>query len=337
MPECIVCRGEYTKGRKCPRCESDNSAWENWRRRENQDRTLKGFFDFLALHAYVPAIIAYCALPFGLLGMSGPWLPLRLSVLLPGVALTFALCLYITQYSYASRFALREQELLGRVRRGWRKKLEPGSRAFIAPAGAIVLVIIFTILLVKNEFVWEFAALLMREAPSSAAAVEEMPVQEETADEAASSLQEEEVSLRQRLSRALPLISLAAYALFFVAFVYSSSLTLAREYAQRLNEELPLPIFLRENLMTEIVKREAGRIVHRAIGPGGGQPTSRNWTWDEMERMEDGGIRLTAIVQGTRKKEGSSSDKLLERGVSTAYVVETDPWGWIIKVARAER
>jgi len=345
MPECIVCRGEYTRGTQCPRCSSDNTAWEDWKKKEEKRGRLQGFFHFLELHSYVPAIIAYCALPFGLLGMSGPWLPVRLSVLVPVVTLTFILCLYITQYTYAERFALREEELLGRVKRGWRKRLAPEFRAAMVPVAAIALVMIFALLLVESEYVWKFAELLMRETPSRAASAVEMPAQEETADDAASSPQEERPSLRERLGRALPLISLATYALIFVAFAYSSSLTLARDYARQLNEKVPLPIFLREDLLTGVVQREAGRAVHRAVRSGGGsgaaaavgaQSASRSWTWDEMERLEDGGIRLTAVVHGTKKEE-TLSGELVERSVSTAYVVEADPWGRIIKVARAER
>jgi hypothetical protein len=336
MPECIVCKAEYTVGELCPRCDSDNSAWERWKEGENKRGAPWGFLDFLKLHFYTPVIISYLALMLGLFGIAGPWVDIELSVLVPVVAFTVGMCVYIAQRVYGRRFALREEELFGRLGRGRKKEFRPQDRASLAPVVAIVVVIILGLLLVESRPVWTYANLLMHSPLPSPAGIVDVPSPEDT-----------EPSLEDRIGRALPLISLTAYALFLVAYAYSSSLMLAREYARRLNDKVPLPIFLREDLLTEVVQREAGQFVHRTItatkhggGSGakksaGAKPVSGTWTWDEMERTTDGGISFRAIVESTKTEE-TLSGELLERTVSTTYVVEADAWGRIIKVARAE-
>jgi hypothetical protein len=120
------------------------------------------------------------------------------------------------------------------------------------------------------------------------------------------------------------------------------------------------PIFLQEDLLASVVKKKAAELVERSATPGKEkvpetsdwknqpehtdgtitpprllgankakeqEPKPKPWVWDEMERMDDGGIRFKALVQESSKKEE-------EPPIYITYVVEADPWGRITKVER---
>jgi len=271
-------------------------------------------------------MIAWCALVFGLLGMLWPWGGVRSHVLVPTITLTFVACILMAQGAYTNRFALREEELLTQVKRGWKKGAGPKMRASLAPVIAIVLTIFLALAIVKITLLWDLMEWLVLEPPS-----EDAP------------LPQEDLSLREKVTLAFPLMCLIGYTMVLIALAYSSSLMLSREYARRLNERPPQPIFLGEDLLTKVVRREAERVVCRPITPiviGGEEtPTGteqepRNWIWDEMERTADGGIRLKAIARAGSKTEERSIGEWTERPVYITYVIKADPWSRITKVER---
>ena len=62
------------------------------------------------------------------------------------------------------------------------------------------------------------------------------------------------------------------------------------------------------------------------------------WTWDNLERTNDGGVKLIARAE--------CADSLVEESITghktkypefMDYVVEADPWGHIIKITPGER
>jgi hypothetical protein len=135
------------------------------------------------------------------------------------------------------------------------------------------------------------------------------------------------------------------YVAFMTSFTYSASLQQALLYAKKMNRALPQPIFLRDELLAEVVRREAARVVGRPVAPtviGGEEGASqaergsRHWTWDEMERTEEGGVRLKAIVRTGKKVEESLTGERTERPVYVTYEVRANPWSLITKVARAK-
>jgi hypothetical protein len=331
MPACIVCKANYTPGDPCPRCDSDNSAWDKWNREEEKHGKLQGLRDFLIRHFYAPILIACCALLFGLvlglLGMFWPGGRVKPYVLALTIVFTTAGCILIAQGAYASRFDLREEELLERVKRGWRKGTGPKMRALLAPVIAIVLTICLTVAIVKITMVWDLMEWLVFQpfgegAPPSP----------------------EDMSLQGKVSHVFPLLCLICYVLTLIALAYSSSLKSMQEYTKRLSKEVPQPIFLQEDLLIKVVQHEAGRAVHRedpvprviggAKAATGARPESRSWIWDEMERTNDGGIRLKAIVKAGSKTEESLIGERTEHSVYITYVVEADPWSRITKVVR---
>jgi len=331
MPACIVCKADYTPGQPCPRCRSDNSAWEEWKREEEALGPGGALLRFLEPHFGLPLMIAGWALAFGLLGMLWPWGGVKPYVLILAIALTFAGCVLTVPLVHEERFALREQELLRTVRRGWKRGLGVEIRAILVPTVALGLAMLLTLALAQSEMVWEL--------------MEWLVLEEVTAPGAGAPPPQEEPGLKERVERVFPLMCLSGYATL-AAFAYSSSLMLGQAYAARLNARLPQPIFLREELLVEVVRREASRTVCRSNTPtliggketsDGTEPGARNWTWDEMERTDDGGIRLKAIVRAGSKAEESLIGEWTEGPVDITYEIEADAWSRVKKVVRVEK
>ena len=334
MPECIVCKADYTPDEPCPRCGSDNSGWEEWKREEEALSPEQALLRFLMPHFCMPLLIAGWALAFGLMGMLWPWGGVRPPILVLAIALTFVGCVLAAQDVYTKRFELREQELLRRVKRGQKKGLGLEAQTLLVPGITLILAMSLTVSMVQSRTVWKLMEWLV---------LEDTTTTEGPLDEGVPPSQEEP-GLKEKVRRVFPLMCLSGY-VTLAAFAYSSSLMLAREYARRLNERLPQPIFLREGLMTEIVRREAARVVCRPTAPRviGGEETPtgieqkpRSWTWDEMERMDNGGIRLKAIVQAGSKTVESLTGKQAKYPILITYEIEADPWSRITKVVRVK-
>lgn len=332
MAECIVCKANYAPGELCQRCGSDNSAWEEWVRNEETTGASKALLNFLSPYLGLPLMIAGWSLAFGLLGMIWPWGGVRPSVLILVIALTFVGCVLAPIDVHAKRFDLREQELLRRVRRGWRNEFGLEMQILLVPAIILGLAMLLTLSTVQSRMSWEMLEWLVLEDTT---AVEETP-------SAGALLFQEELGLKEKVKRVFPLMCLSGY-VTLAAFAYSSSLMLAQEYISRLNKRLPQPIFLREDLLIEVVQREAERIVHRTPRVIGDEKTPAetergpgNWIWNEMERTDDGGVRLKATVKVDSKMSKSPTGEQIEHPVYVTYVVEADPWSRIIRVVRVK-
>jgi len=344
MPECIVCKGYYEKGQPCKRCGSDNSAWERWGATRDEEREgPDGLLAFYAPSFYLPFCITVLALAFGLMGMARFWEGITLAAQLLAVAVTVCSCPVAARAAYGARHNIREQSLLQRVKRG-RRALLGGirSRVIKVPVFSLLLVVLIAYSMTTSSMPGKLARWFFmdqayldqveREEASSDTTTEEEQPDEDEADD-----------LRKTIKLVLPFILMGIYVASMISITYSASLMSALSYAQKMNNALPQPIFLREDLLVEVVQREAGRVVYRTIMPRviGGEQTpdrteqeSRSWTWDEMERTDDGGIGLKAIVKAGSKTEESPIGERTERPVHITYVVEADPWSRITKVVR---
>jgi len=345
MPECIVCKGDYEAGQRCKRCGSDNTPWDDWRETHDEEESgLEGLLAFSAPHFYLPFFIAVLALAFGLMGMGGFWKGILLTARLLAVTVTVCGCLLAAFVGYDARHEIREQELLNRVRRG-RAALLGGVRlrAIVVPGFSLFLVLLITLAMIVSDLPWNLAKWFFLD-PEYLELVTRLG-QLERQEEGAQPEEEEDKAFRERTRQVLPFALMGMYVAFMISFAYSASLQLALFYAQEMNKALPQPIFLREDLLTEVVRREAERVVCRPVTPiviGGQQSPNRteqgprSWTWDEMERTDDGGIRLKAIVREGSKAEESLTGEWTEHPVYVTYVVEADPWSRITKVARTK-
>jgi hypothetical protein len=341
MPKCIVCKGYYETGQPCGRCGSDNAPWDKWWATHVEEQGgIEGLLAFYAPHFYLPFFTTVLALAFGLMGVGGLWKGIVPAAQLLAVAVTVCGCLVAALAGYGARHEIREQELLNRVRQGYGALLGGvWLRAIVVPAFSLLLVLLAIYAMITSDMSWELAKWFLLDP----AYLEQVERQEATSETTPEGERPEEADvLRKKIRQVTPFALMGMYVAFMISFTYSSSLLLVLSYAQEMNRALPQPIFLRENLLAEVVRRQAERIVCRPITPkvtGDDETTARTeqeprcWTWDEMERTDNGGIKLKAIVAGSRTEE-SLTGKLIERSVCTTYVVEADPWSRITKVAR---
>ena len=328
MPECIVCKGEYETGKSCERCGSDNSAWEKWRRDEETLGPGGALLRFLEPYFGLPLLIAGWALAFGLLGMLWPWGGVKPHVLILAIVLTFVGCVLAVPVVYEKRFALREQELLRKVKRGRKKGVGIEIQALLVPAVALSLAMLLTLSLVQSEMVWKLMEWLVLEdtpAPSK----DTPPLQEEP-------------GIKDMVRRVFPLTCLSGY-VTLAAFAYFSSLMLGQAYVKRLNEQLPQPIFLREDLLIKVVQREARNAVHRSIAPRvigseetptGIEQEPRSWKWDEMKRTNDGGVEMKVALQDIYQLPQPTQESGQRPRPLVRYIVRADPWGRIVEIKR---
>jgi hypothetical protein len=342
MPECIVCKGIYESGERCERCGTDNKAWEDWKKEE--EKTLPtpwALLGFAAPYLWLLLLIAIGAPIFGLGMYLLFWSGVQWYVSLLVIMLSLGGSIFTILNAHAGRFKLREDELLRRVKRGRAKGIGITKQALRAMAIAIGAAIFLSLCLIQIPLFWALLERLLLMPQADVPAIEGL-------------------SLQEKITRILPLICLIGYALIPVTVAYFSSIMLAQGYARRLSERVPLPIFLQEDLLATVVKKKAAEVVgrsaaadrekfqeasdqknkpehtdgiitpHKLIGADKAkeaEPKPKPWVWDEMERMDDGGIRLKALVQDDGKKEG-------EQPIYITYVVEADPWGRITKVER---
>ncbi|MBE9473183.1 MAG: hypothetical protein IMY75_13900, partial [Chloroflexi bacterium] len=321
MSECIVCRGYYEVGQRCKRCGSDNAPWVKWQASEPVEQEgLRGLLYFAEPHCYAPFLLAIATLGFGLMGMAGLWGGVNLAARLLATVLTVGGCLVIIQGVYEGRHKLRETELLARVRTGrFRKRirirLSAQLKTILTPALAVGLILLLAYALVQSDVLWKLADWLLFEHEK-----EELPPPEEGKAEEEEKVEED---VKDRVIRALPLILMGGYVGLFLSLAYSSSMMLARRYAKRMNQVLPHPIFLQEELLVEVVRHEAERAVWRSTTSrvvGGEEQRPRSWIWDEMERTADGGISLKAIVREGSKTEESLTGEQTESPVYVTYM-----------------
>ncbi len=342
MPECIVCKGYHKAGEKCNRCGSDNTLWNDWR--ATQDEEKEGIEGLLAFYkpTFLPFLLTGFALACGLIGIEF-WEGITLAVRLLAVVVTVCLCLVAAHAAYGARHDIREQELLQRVKRGHRALLGGiRLRAVVLPGLSLLLMVVVAYSMTTSSMPGKLARWFFMDQ-AYLDQVEQEETTNDTTTEEGQPDQDEMDDLRKKIRLVLPFMLMGSYVTFMISITYATSLLSALSYAQKMNDALPQPIFLREDLLVKVVQREAGRAVHRAITPrvigGAKTPTgttqgARSWTWDEMERTADGGIRLKAIVRAGSKTEESLTGERTERPIYATYEVEADPWSRITKVGR---
>jgi len=190
----------------------------------------------------------------GILGIAGLWAGIVPGFQLLAAVATTAGCLIIPLSVYESRHDLRVQDLLDRshsLRR--RFALTVRWRSIIAPALAISLVLFLAFLLVTDDLVWSIVSMF---------ALQSRPTQ--TGEGQATDAEGGEWQIR--IQQAMPLIAMGLYVALMLSLSYSSALLLALRYAREMNRNLPLPIFMRDALLAQIVQQQAERALAR---PGG--------------------------------------------------------------------
>lgn len=365
MAECIVCKGEYTPGSKCPRCGANNGPWERWQAEHPEEQGgLQGMVAFARPHLFFPFILTVFACGCSLIGMGGLWTGIQPGFQLITVILTVAGCLLAFQATYEARHQIREQMLLTPLLRGRHALLKnPRTRALLVPALTVLFAFLLIVGIVSSSMLRELLCWLVFEP---------------------NYCKEEPGGFRERLTEALPLILMVCTGGFMVSFSRSSSILIAMRYANTMRNELPLPIFLDDDRLSQIVRRAAEKILDRPDGlavhvsglrkaekrtaswskgltnlrqksetsaillPNESatrllqsreleKELSGHWNWSDMERTPDGGIRMKAYGEEGVRKEMTEVGLSKDRRIIAVYTVTADPWGRIRRIQREEK
>ena len=351
MARCNICKAYLEPGlgpsQPCPRCGTTRRGWlAQWKKDPTEKEGLEGLLAFTEPHFHLPILVAWLSLLLGLFFAFTLWLEI-----LPGFRILILLvtpigCLFLVAYFYERRKYIREREILREVKRGWKKG--PGVRviSLILPAAATAFVVVFMFSLTNFENLWKIVSVFtMVGAPELGEGV------------------------RQRMITVLPFISLIGYLFLTLSFAASSALMLVRHYIKRVDKFLPPPVFLQDDLLAQVVRREAetelGRMNPGTLAPEGSnrsglayislpvrkannQPIPQGaqfelwihastWTWDELERTEDGGIAMKVardeVYRLPKRTDGSSHIP----HARVSYIVQADPWGRITSIKREEK
>ena len=307
MPECIVCKTDYTPGKPCSRCGTDNRPWEEWQR---EHRGLNGWITFLLPGWYLPVLLIALTFLVGITaawelwrarGVSWPWASPSLGIL------TLA-CIIILVAVYESRYRIREQHLLSRIQQDPTGLLSARSQIMIVPLAVIVAILAWTAMILAwpaptapemNCLNYLLTTILSHGLLNTAVLNAAIEV----------------------TTQGGPLsVAALGYGSLMPALVYSSSLWLALAHANRMNRRVPLPIFLHTAHLAKVVRAEAEQECSN-LGPG--------LIWEGMERTDDGGIKLMARYRHDRKVLEDLAGKKTDLPLHTKCEVLADPWGRI--------
>ena len=349
MPRCIVCKGYYNPddpgwGTVCQRCHSDNADWVHWKRDQPIERgDLHGLFLFTEQYFHLPFIIILTSFAFGLMGTAGAWQMIRFFICLLVIIATAMTNVAIVYGAYQGRHRAREKELLAQFRATLRNKvpnvlLSTQWQTMLISIVIVGLILLLTYALMRSDLLRALAQWLLFE-PAQA------PLEPET--EARLS------QLRERAEQVLPIITLIGYVAISITLTLFSTKLLTQQYTARLNEVLPNPIFLQGRLLMRVVQDEVEKQLCQTenstnnpqANPQSGHgpeqkstPEVSRWTWDNLQRTNDGGVKLIARTEcADSRVEESITGHRTKYPEFIDYVVEADPWGHIIKITPGER
>ena len=280
MANCAVCREDIARGSVCPRCGSDNS--------DVQDLTL-GYFG--SIWAILSFILIFAPLFFLLPGVFSwaneilqPVVSLRV-----GGPISLLITLIVAFFMFSMREDLHEGALTNRF------KEKPGRSL---PIWALI----FFLLAVALAFLLGFAITtkhLLIGAPG----------------EWNARLQGKLV-YGSTLHLLLQLAMTGCFVFLFAFFSLSAGLMAVYEYGQFVDERLPDPIYLNEQLLLEVVLK----VVREELGPGVKVQVT------EMSRLPDAGVSVTLHHEGELR---IGDTKLLEQ---KGWKVGADRWGRVSKM-----
>ena len=265
--QCIVCGGDCQEDLICSRCSSDNTAWDEWKRRHPVERGgWIGLQAFTEPYFHLPLFTTVLALAFGLIGLGGFWDGVKASIQAMVVIVTVNGCLLATLGVYWRRLQIRQQQLLNQILPGWVWLKDANFIAVASLVLSLLVVLLLPLALVFIDPFWELARWLLLEPGYGG-----------------------QVGVQARILDGLPLFLLLAYGILMVSITYVSSLQLALRYARKMNQELPQPIFLNERLLTEVIKSEIAAII-------GLWSQGRDIIIEGFRRTRRGGLELAVYV-----------------------------------------
>jgi hypothetical protein len=299
---------------------------------------------FTRPHFYIPFIVAGFSIVMGLVLASTFWREIRPGFRSIAILVTFVCCVLSVEYYYEERRRILEREILREMRRGWRKGLSARMQTLIMPALGAAFILFIWYATMNSANLWGLVRWFAYDSPPEIGE-----------------------SLPQKVLAVLPFISLVGYCVLTISFSTSSALMLARHYTKDLRNIVPQPIFLDNEALASVVRREAetelgrgnpetvlpianlsgmfyARLPANQLTAGNPRTPQREfwvyaatWTWDELERTDDGGIMMKVARDEVYKfpKRTGGPNHIPHGRVS--YIVRADPWGRITSIKREEK
>jgi hypothetical protein len=289
VANCAVCREDIERGSVCPRCGSDNS--------NVQDLTLGYFGSIWAILSFILIFAPLFMLMPGVFSWAN-------EILQPVVSLRVAgpIALLITLIVAFFMFSMREELHEGALTSPFKEK--PGRSL---PIWALT----FFLLAVAIAFLLGFAITtkhLLIGAPGDWNA----------------RLQGKLV-FGGTMHLLLQLVMTGCFVLLFAFFSLSAGLMAVYEYGQFVDERLPDPIYLNEQLLLEVVLK----VVREELGPDVEVQIT------EMNRLPDAGVTLTLHSEGELRAsdpKDKTKTNLLEQ---KSWKVSANRWGRVNKMVEA--
>jgi hypothetical protein len=276
VANCAVCRVDIERGEPCPRCGSDNSGV--------QDLTLGYFGSIWAILSFLLIFVPLFLLLPGIFAWTNEILQPVVSLRVAG-PISLLVVLVIAFFMFSMREELHEGALIRPFKENPGRPLPIWALTFFLMAVALAFLLGFVIT-TKHLIVG---------APG-------VP---------SSGLQGKLV-YGGTMHLLLQLVMTGCFVFLFGFFSLSSGLMAVYEYGQFVDERLPAPIYLNEQLLIEVVLKT----VRKELGP------EVKVQITEMRRLPDAGVSMTLHHVGELVTTGEYV--LLEQ---KGWAVEADRWG----------
>ena len=280
MANCAVCREDIVVGSVCPRCGNDN--------RDVKDLTLGYFGSIWAILSFLLIVVPLFMLLPGVFSWADDILQPVVSLRVAG-PITLLITLIVAFFMFSMREELHEGALISPFKEKPGRSLPIWALTFFLLAVAIAFLLGFAIttkhMLIGAPGEWNARL-------------------------------QGKLVYGGTMHLLLKLLMTGCFVLLFAFFSLSAGLMAVYEYGQFVDERLPDPIYLNEQLLLDVVldmvRKELGKSVEVQM--------------TEMSRLPDAGVAITLHHKGDLN---IGDTKLLEQ---KGWKVEADRWGRVYKM-----
>jgi hypothetical protein len=355
MAQCIVCKADYTPNQAqsiCPRCGISNQAWDEWRAHD-----LTHLLEYALLPMMFPLLLLLAA-SFAAIILMRASEPLYAD----GIGSFFLMAtIFFSLLAIGGvvfeRYRLRERILLQEAGGRSAGRLHLG----ISPLNTIAFAVLVSLVIATAfAFALPLMTLLVdRTTASVPPTVLPPPPTVSAADVAAAEAAAARVTVisvftpspivaptavpqpvavstpgqrplqvfLQRLRSTMPFYVGFLYLGFVVACIYFAALWALNPYFDKLNAMVPNPLFLQPHLQLTVVQQEVAD--HLGV-------EAASMTWQDFERTEDGGIKLTVRQRYDSKRVEDFAGRTTQLPMFRKYKIEADRWGRIGKIEASQ-
>jgi hypothetical protein len=355
MAQCIVCKADYTPNQAqsiCPRCGISNQAWDEWRAHD-----VTHLVEYALLPMMFPLLLLLAASFAAIILMRASE-----SLYADGVGSFFLIAtIFFSLLAIGGvvfeRYRLRERILLqgagGRAAGRLHMGISPLTTIVFAMVFSFVIATVFAFGLPLTTFLADrttasipptvlappptVSAGDVAAAETAAARVTVISVFTPSPIVAPTAVPQSivistpgqrplQIFLR-RLQSTMRFYVGFLYLGIVVACVYIAALWALSWYLGELNARVPSPIFLQPHLQLTVIQQEVAD--HLGV-------EAASMTWQDFERTEDGGTRLTVRQRYDSKRVEDLVGRTTQLPMFRKYKIEADRWGRLGKIEASQ-